>query len=358
MTLENVNWKEFRVGDLLKVEQTKSVVAKVNLTEGDIPYVSRTTSNNGYQRYCGNIEKLNKGHCITIGAETAKAFYQPKDFVAGNKIYRLSYEGLNEKQYLFLATALNKNSDIYSYSYARIPERIKDEIIKLPATQTGDPDWEFMEDYISEIEKEYLEKIDRFFIETGLDDYELTDEDKKVLRAFENIGWEEFRIGDLFELERPKRVLSKRQIKDSGKFPAFSSDTRNGGILGYVDEPDMIISDGCRVIFGDHTRAMNITRESFSVLDNVKILKPFKENISDEQLLFIFTCWKKVIPDWGYARHWKWAKSENFLLPVREDGQPDWEFMEKYIKVIEKITIKDAVEWKNEELKVLAQNIN
>ena len=44
---------EFKVENVLKVEQTKSVVSKLKLTEGNIPYVTRTTSITGYAGTCG-----------------------------------------------------------------------------------------------------------------------------------------------------------------------------------------------------------------------------------------------------------------------------------------------------------------
>lgn len=166
----NKPFKEFIVEDIIKVEQTKSVIAKSNLVDGDIPYVTRTVSNNGYMSKCGNEDKINKGNCITIGAETGVAFYQPNDFVAGNKVYRLSVNDLGEKHYLFMASALNKLTKDYSYSNARIPEKIKKEHIFLPIQISIDnspvidpthkyhpegyiPDWEYMERYVRAIEK-------------------------------------------------------------------------------------------------------------------------------------------------------------------------------------------------------------
>ena len=191
-------FKEFIVKDVLSVEQTKSVVAKADLTEGDIPYVTRTVSDNGYMGTCGNKDKVNKGNCITIGAETGVAFYQPDDFVAGNKIYRLSREGLNIKEYLFLASVLNVQTKNYSYSNARIPEKIKAEKILLPVIESPDPDheytvddidWQYMRERIAELERERIAELEReriaeldaYLIATGFDDYELTDEDKKML---------------------------------------------------------------------------------------------------------------------------------------------------------------------------------
>ena len=152
-------FKEFFVKDVLKVEQTKSVVSKENLIDGDIPYVTRTVLNNGYTRKCGNNDKINAGNCITIGAETGVAFYQPNNFVAGNKIYRLSREGLGEKEYLYLSSVLNKHTKDYSYSNARIPEKIKFEKISLPVDKNEDIDWNFMHEYIEKIMNEQIEKL-------------------------------------------------------------------------------------------------------------------------------------------------------------------------------------------------------
>lgn len=164
-------FKEFKVKDVLNVEQSKSVIAKANLTEGDIPYVTRTVSDNGYMGTCGNKDKVNKGNCITIGAETGVAFYQPNDFVAGNKVYRLSREGLDMKEYLFLASVLNMQTKNYSYSNARIPEKIKAEKIFLPIIENSDPNheytvddinWQYMERYIRTMEKVVVADVVRY----------------------------------------------------------------------------------------------------------------------------------------------------------------------------------------------------
>lgn len=148
-----VRYGEFRVGDLFDVLQTKSVVAKSNLVDGEIPYVTRTVSNNGYTQFCGNVDKINEGNCITIGAETGVAFYQPNDFVAGNKVYRLVRNGLNQHHYFYISSLLNKQTINYSYSNARIPEKIKNETISLPITPSGDIDFDYMESYIKAIQK-------------------------------------------------------------------------------------------------------------------------------------------------------------------------------------------------------------
>lgn len=142
------SWVEFRVGDLFDCNTTLSVVSKNDLVDGDINYVTRSAIDNGLSGTCGNEEQINVGNCITIGAEGFVAFWQKDDFVAGNKVYSIRHDCMNEQSGLFVCTALNTLSSQYSFSDARVLDRIKDEGIKLPATPDGEPDWAFMESYM------------------------------------------------------------------------------------------------------------------------------------------------------------------------------------------------------------------
>ena len=173
-----------------------------------------------------------------------------------------------------------------------------------------------------------------------------------------------FRAGDLFELQKVSNKLAKENLSDDYDYPAYSSDTSNNGIIGYTNKPEFICNDDVPVyiIFGDHTRTLNIARKSFSVLDNVKVLIPCCDN--DEVLLYITSKWQKQIPNLGYARHWKMAKGCVLSLPIQADANntpvidqnhtyhpdgyiPDWTYMENYIRAIEKVVIKDVVDYKD-----------
>lgn len=142
------NWKEFRVGDILNCDSTILSI-KDDLLEGEIPFVSRTAGNNGID---GHVEiepdKLTDGNCLTIGAEGIYAFYQPEPFATGNKVYQMRRPNMNQYISLFLSTVLNLEYYKYSYGRARIMSKIKEEIIKLPVDSSGNPDWQFMENYI------------------------------------------------------------------------------------------------------------------------------------------------------------------------------------------------------------------
>ena len=123
---------------------------------GTTPLVSRTAENNGIDGYF-EVEqsKIQTGNCITIGAEGVYAFYQPKNFATGNKVYTLRHEKLNAYNALFITTILNQEAYKYSYGRARILSKLQEETIKLPSILNSDgsytPDWQFMENYIKSL---------------------------------------------------------------------------------------------------------------------------------------------------------------------------------------------------------------
>lgn len=87
------------------------------------------------------------------------------------------------------------------------------------------------------------------------------------------------------------------------------------------------------IVFGDHTRTTNFAHENFSVLDNVKVLKPkvFNERV----MQYICTCWRKAIPNFGYARHWGLSQKVSFFLPVTSSQKLALDYMERVILKIE-----------------------
>lgn len=176
--------------------------------------------------------------------------------------------------------------------------------------------------------------------------------DSPLNEKLKNVKWGEFRVEELFELQKVTNMLSKEELSDDFEFPAYSSDSSNNGIIGFTNNPEFICDDitPVYITFGDHTRTVNIAKKSFSVLDNVKVLKPFTSN--EKYLLFIISSWKKQIPNLGYARHWKAARNCKIQLPLKENALAfsnpcdnikniDFDFMESFIRELEEEHIRE-----------------
>ena len=99
--------------------------------------------------------------------------------------------------------------------------------------------------------------------------------------------------------------------------------------MGFTNKvADFFIKDTPALIFGDHTKSMDISNHSFCAADNVKVLRP--QNIPFDALFYVSCAWKKRIPDMGYARHWRKAKKVGIELPVTDSGEPDYAYMAEY----------------------------
>lgn len=161
--------------------------------------------------------------------------------------------------------------------------------------------------------------------------------DNKLLE----VKWGEFKVGDLFKIQKITKMLSKEDLQSSFEYPVYSSDSSNNGIIGYTNEPEFICDEDhpVYVTFGDHTRTFNIAKYSFSVLDNVKVLEPCTSDVNS--LLFMVSCWKKQIPNLGYSRHWKVAKNCVISLPITNGREINFDFISSFIAELEADRIKE-----------------
>ncbi|MBQ2395978.1 MAG: restriction endonuclease subunit S [Bacteroidales bacterium] len=90
--------------------------------------------------------------------------------------------------------------------------------------------------------------------------------------------------------------------------------------------------------------------EKTGVLYNAYLIK-FKNHIPNENtLIFCSTIIEKSIKrKFGYDNKAGWSKVSNefISLPITENGDIDFDFMEKYIRAIEKKVTKSVIDWKD-----------
>lgn len=310
---------------------------------GEYPYFTRTVFNNGILGYVDYLDEEHKikGNSIAVGMIAMKFFYMKQDFYAGQftKTIYPKFDNFNDKIAKYFISIFNKNTPLYLKNFV-VKDFEKDftnTTIKLPITENGKIDFDFMENFIDKIEQKQRGILEFYKHKKQNGGYELNSK-----------TWKEFKIGDLFDIKTTSQKLSKKDSVENGKFPIYSAESQNGGICGYCNEiPAFTISNEKPffVIFGDHTRAFNIAKNDFCVADNVKVLEPKIFNI--KSILFIITIWQKGIPNLGYARHWSIAKNIQIKLPITANGEIDFEFMESFISGVQKISIKGVIELKD-----------
>ena len=96
-------WQEFKISFLFNVKSTKT--RELNkYYDGNVPFVSGTSINNGVERFVKADEILENGNCITVSSLDCSAFYQDKDFIGRGHgvVQRLYNEHLNKNNALFI----------------------------------------------------------------------------------------------------------------------------------------------------------------------------------------------------------------------------------------------------------------
>ena len=167
MRLDSIKWGVFYVGDLFVVKRPPAR-NKDDYPEGNIPFVASGSVNNGVLKCCKphEDEVLDKAGCITVSPVDGSAFYQPYSFLgrggAGSSILMLYCETLNIYNGQFIAKMIAHTcSSKYNYGHMGNKDSIKRERILLPITDSGEPDYRFMEDYIRELmdrkRKQYMQ---------------------------------------------------------------------------------------------------------------------------------------------------------------------------------------------------------
>lgn len=167
--LDEKEWCEFRIGELFKVSRP-AARNKNDYQAGDIPFVASGSVNNGVMKFCEPFEseRLDDGCCITVSPVDGSTFFQPMNFLgrggAGSSILMLRCSGLNLYRGQFIARAIQQTCSKYTYGHMGNKDNIKRERIMLPVTESGEPDYEYMEQYAKNLMlkkyKQYLTFLD------------------------------------------------------------------------------------------------------------------------------------------------------------------------------------------------------
>ena len=150
--LNTINWEYFRYDKLFTIERGKVIRIK-DIISGHIPFVTSTDSNNGISAYVDS-KPMHSGNTITVNrnGSVAEAFYQPKPFCSTEDVHVFNPKfKINKYVAFFLVTLIRMEKYRYSYGRKWGIERMRESLIKLPIDKIGNPDFEFMENYIKSL---------------------------------------------------------------------------------------------------------------------------------------------------------------------------------------------------------------
>lgn len=148
-------------------------------------------------------------------------------------------------------------------------------------------------------------------------------------------GWELKKLEDLFAKIKRTGKIKKEEYVESGAFPCV--DQSQSFIGGYTDNHEAIIKEPLPlVIFGDHTRILKFVDFPFACgADGTQILYPNDDRLSIEY--FYFSLLNVDLSNYFYARHFKFLKDQEILIPPERHVKAFTEFACSNMKQISKL---------------------
>lgn len=370
----------FPVTDFFEIKKGKRLT-KANMVPGDIPFVGSSATNNGITAYIGNDTHLHEPGTITVSynGSVGEVFLQDERFWASDDVnvwYPKQKMTIEVK--LYFMTAIKKLSAKYSYTNKWTIDKMRSELVELPVDSDGKPNFNCMQERISELEQERISELDAYLAASGLDDYELTDEDKEILSLspesasdeanaseadFGNgqIVFKTFKVSDVFnkvEAKCKKANFDKRRDASTVPneeycVPLVNAKVGDNGIMFYGRKSDWNTQEMCIDVIQNGavaTGTVYAQPQAVGVLWDAYLIKPMVEAKSVEVLLYMAKCIEKITKEqFSYDKKATWDRVKlcEVSLPVTSGGDIDFDYMERYIRAIEKLAIADVAKYKD-----------
>ena len=349
---------------------------KEHINGKGIPVVSSGVENTGIIG-CTDVDaRILPAHTITVDM-FGNVYYRDFEYkeVTHARVFTLIPKGfeLDVQTGLYFVSSLKVLSKIYSYDNMCSYAKISNMDISLPVIENSNPnheytvddiDWQYMRDRITELERDRITELDAYLQATGLNDYELTEDDKKILslsakRASDENGTLEdnskdevrfgkFVIGEIFKSQNGDTDLQKTDVNGKG-VPIITSGVQNNGILGLSDREAKVIN--ANTITVDMFGNAYFRDFAYKMVTHARVFSlELKEGaLSDGAGLYICSKLKHFSELFSYNNMCSFnkIKSLSIELPIKSDGTPDFDYMERYIRAMEKVVIADVVKYKD-----------
>ena len=334
---------------------------KVSLVKiGGHPYIVRQGSDNGQKGFIDEDDIfLNDGNTISFGQDTATMYYQEKPYFTGDKIKILKpkLERFSKDNAQFFLATMRRSFCNFAWGTSSFSvDVIKNQIITLPITSTEEIDFDFMELFIRELEEERIRELSAYLTVSGLSDTKLSDSEEAVLLHFKGFQWKEFKVEALFgKSTRGKRLKSADRIE--GDLPFVTAGEADEGISAFISNNVEVFSKNTTTI--DMFGSAKYRNYDYGADDHVAVVHT--ENLAKYAAIFITTSCHKSAHNgqfnYGHNFYAKDADSLNIMLPVKDDS-PDYDTMETFISAVQKLVIKDVVQYANKKIEATKKVIN
>ena len=360
---DKVTWKEFLFTDIFIIKDGY-YNKKPPFDGGNIPFLGASLFNNAVTGFVSedivnaydkvgdkNSKDMEKrifdGNCIAIvnnGTAVGKAYYQRHAFTCSHDVtpVYLKEKILSLEISMFLIPLIEKSGEPFKYANKWRPKRIRRSKIILPVNELGNPDWKFMSDIIKE-------KL--LYAYDGMRLNSLKKHDISDYRGLDDMPWNTFAIAEIATINGGKDFPAYQ--RKGGPLPFIGSSSVKNGVTDFMASPTInrnAIEENALSVNRNGSVGYSFYHPYEAYFSgDTRIVKLKKHSENKYINLFIKTSimQQKEKFGYGYKMGTQRLSIQSILLPVDAEGNPDWNFMDQYMKraenkIIDQINEKEA----------------
>ena len=318
-----MEWGEFVLSSIFKNSHGKRLT-KQNRKAGNLPLLTASETMQGVSEFISNNNMKIFKNFISIDM-FGHCFYHNYQCCGDDNIYFFENHKLNDFIKLFIASCTDKSCVNFSYGKQFRQGNADRQKIMLPITQNGEPDYAFMENFIKERMYHKLKQYNDYL-------------DKQIAQfafsgSLKEKQWGEFRIEDLFQIKSGKRLTKQDML--TGEMPFIGSSAINNGITNFVSNKNSSLDKNVLGVNYNGSVVENFYHP-YECLFSDDVKRFHLKNHTNNKLVLLFL--KMVILQqknkfmYAYKFNEQRMNRQTIKLPITENGEPDYAFMENYTR--------------------------
>ncbi|EDC0267147.1 phosphoribosylglycinamide formyltransferase [Salmonella enterica] len=386
---------EKNAGELFDVKSNpqldKSSFVFTEDNENTYPYFTRTVLNNGIAGYVEYLDEDHKisGNSIAVGMLGMQFFYMERDFYAGQFTKTLfpKFEGMDKKIALYFIVMLNKyQAKLQSILVRNFKQQFDETKLSIPV-RGNNIAWDYMVQYIEELEAAHIEELEAAHIEEleayllvsgladsrtrgladsrtrgladsrtrGLISHELTPQEYDAVNLLNsnNLVWGAYNLKELFgPTIRGKRLKNADRLP--GDLPFVTAGEVNEGVSAFIRNDVVVFPANTTTI--DMFGSAKYRNYEYGADDHVAVVHTDK--CAKNAAIFITTSIHKssYTGKFNYGRNFYAKDADELMISLPSKGnKPDYFFMEILNTAVHKLVIKDIVRYADKKLAAYRQ---
>lgn len=328
--MKTITWKYYKIRDLFDISVSKD---KNLLSSGFglTPYVSSSANNNGVSCCVDSVPSI-EANTITVArnGSVGATFYQPNMYCASPDDVRILSPKfkITPAIGLFLCTIIEQEKYRYAYGRKFGTKRMSDTRIKLPS-KDDTPDWEYIEEYVTQTLIPQLPSKARQVWEGVYNNKPIS----PTFISLDSVKWNWFRYDEIFSIQKGKRLTKTDMIP--GNMNYIGATDANNGVTAKIGNTEYVY-DGNKITvsYNGSIAEAFYQADPFWATDDVNVLSLKHYTLNVHIAMFLTTLIHIEKYRFNYGRKWdkELMLKSKIKLPIKANGDPDWKFMEKYIK--------------------------